>query len=43
MGVTAHNETLPQVTKSGLEDPADRRQSFAVNLVENPLMVSCAI
>ncbi|KAB8264277.1 hypothetical protein BDV32DRAFT_117595 [Aspergillus pseudonomiae] len=37
MGVTAHNETLAQATKPGLADPADRRESFALNLVENPL------
>lgn len=40
LGATAHNETLTQATKSGLADPADRRESFALNLVENPLTVS---
>ena len=43
MGVTAHNETLAQATKPGLADPADRRESFALNLVENPLTVRLAI
>jgi hypothetical protein len=41
--VTSHNETVAPAMKPELADAAGRRQSVALNIVENPLMVSFAI
>lgn len=38
--VPSYAEVTTQVTSPGLAETAGRRQSVAVNIVENPLMVS---
>lgn len=38
--VTSHNEGIVEVTTPAQAETAGRRQSVAINIVENPLMVS---